>query len=130
LRRLAALAAAALATRQAAASRRSAARRDARARVRTTQRCAPCARVCALQRFARDLPPPLSRAQLFSEAAVGIDLGTTFSVVAVCQAKQVSVVQARGTRAHARARTRDNAPTTAVRNGARARARALRSRHA
>ena len=33
--------------------------------------------------------------QLMSEVSVGIDLGTTFSVVAVCQHGQVSVVEAR-----------------------------------
>ena len=37
----------------------------------------------------------LASPQLTSEVSVGIDLGTTFSVVAVCQHGQVSVVQAR-----------------------------------
>ena len=37
----------------------------------------------------------LASLQLTSEVSVGIDLGTTFSVVAVCQHGQVSVVQAR-----------------------------------
>ncbi len=37
----------------------------------------------------------LASPQLTSEVSVGIDLGTTFSVVAVCQHGQVSVVEAR-----------------------------------
>ena len=37
----------------------------------------------------------LASRQLMSEVSVGIDLGTTFSVVAVCQHGQVSVVEAR-----------------------------------
>jgi rhodanese-related sulfurtransferase len=37
----------------------------------------------------------LASRQLTSEVSVGIDLGTTFSVVAVCQHGQVSVVEAR-----------------------------------
>jgi molecular chaperone DnaK (HSP70) len=37
-------------------------------------------------------------AQLTSEAVVGIDLGTTFSAVAVCVAGKVTVVEVRTTR--------------------------------
>ena len=61
---------------------------------------APCACVrLPLRRWRRlTVAAVRSRAaspQLTSEVSVGIDLGTTFSVVAVCQHGQVSVVEAR-----------------------------------
>ncbi len=40
----------------------------------------------------------LPATQLLMETAVGIDLGTTFSVVAVCQGGKVSVIQASAAR--------------------------------